>query len=95
MKNGYKLSALAIAIMASSSVAANVNPEPDPVNSPFIKDAKGNIIEDQLKVTRTGTIKNTDQQLIALSLFSAYITITYEPTDGFIGYYDQKCEMKN
>lgn len=46
MKNGYKLSALAIAIMASSSVAANVNPEPDPVNSPFIKDAKGNIIED-------------------------------------------------
>ena len=46
MKNGYKLSALAIAIMASSSVAANVNPEPDPVNSPFIKDAKGNIKED-------------------------------------------------
>lgn len=46
MKNGYKLSALAIAIIASSSVAANVNPELDPVNSPFIKDAKGNIVED-------------------------------------------------
>ncbi|OAN11375.1 protease [Photobacterium jeanii] len=46
MKNGYKLSALAIAIMVSSSVSANVNIEPDPMNSPFIKDVKGNIIED-------------------------------------------------
>jgi hypothetical protein len=48
-----------------------------------------------LYITRTGTIKNIDLQLVALSLFSAYKTITYEPTDGFVGYYDEKCEMKN
>jgi hypothetical protein len=46
-------------------------------------------------ITRTGTIKNTDQQLVALPLFSANITITHELTDGFVGYYDEKCEIKN
>ncbi|MCG7488331.1 S8 family peptidase [Vibrio sp. Of14-4] len=42
MKNGYKLSTLAIAIMASASVSAGITVEP----SPFITDVKGNIIED-------------------------------------------------
>ncbi|MDC5818862.1 S8 family peptidase [Vibrio europaeus] len=46
MKNGYKLSALAVAILASASVSANVSADPTPVNSPFITDVKGNIIED-------------------------------------------------
>ncbi|MFY2507442.1 S8 family peptidase [Vibrio pectenicida] len=44
MKNGYKLSTLAVAIMASASVSASV--EPAPANLPFITDVKGNIIED-------------------------------------------------
>ena len=42
MKNGYKLSTLAIAIMASASVSAGITVEP----SPFITDVKGNIVED-------------------------------------------------
>ncbi|NOI79675.1 S8 family peptidase [Vibrio tubiashii] len=46
MKNGYKLSALAVAILASASVSANVSADPTPVNSPFITDVKGNIVED-------------------------------------------------
>ncbi|MCL9780193.1 S8 family peptidase [Vibrio sp. S4M6] len=46
MKNGCKLSFLAAAIMATASVSASVIVEPVPVNSPFIKDVKGNIIED-------------------------------------------------
>ncbi|MEF1286158.1 hypothetical protein QTN94_20270, partial [Vibrio sp. M250220] len=50
---------------------------------------------ERIKRIRTGTIKNIDQQLVALPLFSAYITITHELTDGFVGYYDEKCEMKN
>ncbi|CAM3782353.1 S8 family peptidase [Vibrio aquimaris] len=42
MKNGYKLSTLAIAIMASASVSAGITVEP----SPFVTDVKGNIVED-------------------------------------------------
>ncbi|WP_114783971.1 S8 family peptidase [Vibrio tetraodonis] len=42
MKNGYKLSTLAIAVMASASVSAGITVEP----SPFITDVKGNIVED-------------------------------------------------
>ncbi|GLT19181.1 peptidase S8 [Vibrio zhanjiangensis] len=46
MKNGYKLSTLAVAIMASASVSASVTVEPTPKNLPIITDVKGNIIED-------------------------------------------------
>lgn len=46
MINGYKLSALAVAMMASASVSVSVSAEPVPANSPFIKDVKGNIVED-------------------------------------------------
>ncbi|MEZ8099405.1 S8 family peptidase [Vibrio bivalvicida] len=46
MNNGYKLSALAVAILASASVSANVSADPTPANSPFITDVKGNIVED-------------------------------------------------
>ncbi|MDQ2163560.1 MULTISPECIES: S8 family serine peptidase [Vibrio] len=46
MNKGYKYSALAAAILVSASVSANVSVEPTPINSPFIKDIKGNIVED-------------------------------------------------
>ncbi|MGD8110668.1 S8 family peptidase [Vibrio sp. TRT 17S01] len=46
MKNGYKLSVVAAAIMATASVSANVSVNPAPKNSPFIEDVKGTIIED-------------------------------------------------
>ncbi|MBU2896744.1 S8 family peptidase [Vibrio hepatarius] len=44
MKNGYKLTTLAVAIMASASASASV--ELAPTNLPFITDVKGNIVED-------------------------------------------------
>ncbi|MDN3612349.1 S8 family peptidase [Vibrio ostreicida] len=46
MNKGYKLSALAAAIMASASISANVSADSSPINSPFIKDVKGNIVAD-------------------------------------------------
>ncbi|MFW7524734.1 S8 family peptidase [Vibrio ostreicida] len=46
MNKGYKLSALAAAIMASASISANVSADSSPINSPFITDVKGNIVAD-------------------------------------------------
>ncbi|WP_038173427.1 MULTISPECIES: S8 family peptidase [Vibrio] len=46
MNNGYKLSAVTLAILASASVSANVSGNPAPVNSPVITNVKGTIVED-------------------------------------------------
>ncbi|WP_104401182.1 S8 family peptidase [Vibrio penaeicida] len=46
MNKGYKLSALAIAVTACSSFSAFANVGEDPINSPFIKNVKGTIVED-------------------------------------------------
>ncbi|BDU39333.1 S8 family peptidase [Vibrio nigripulchritudo] len=46
MNKGYTLSALAVAITACTSFSAYANVEGDPINSPFIKDVKGTIVED-------------------------------------------------
>ena len=46
MNNGYKLSALAASIAASVSFSVFANVEVEPVNSPFITDVKGTIVED-------------------------------------------------
>ncbi|NVD06973.1 protease [Vibrio sp. JPW-9-11-11] len=73
MKNGYKLSALAVAVMASASVSANVNIEPDPINSPFIKDAKGNIIEDY-------STRSAQPAVLSMQLFN---TLAEERGDWF------------
>lgn len=65
MKNGYKLTAVAVAILASASVSANVSSEPDPVNSPFIKDAKGNIIHDY-------TVKPDQPAVLSMRMFDTF-----------------------
>ena len=46
MNKGYKLSALAIAVTACSSFSALANVGDDPINSPFLKNVKGTIVED-------------------------------------------------
>ncbi|AIW15532.1 S8 family peptidase [Vibrio tubiashii] len=63
MKNGYKLSALAVAILASASVSANVSADPTPVNSPFITDVKGNIVEDY-------SAKPAEPEFFSMRMFS-------------------------
>ncbi len=55
MNHGHRLTTITLAIMASAHVSAlalNENsPEPQPVNSPFIQDVKGTIVEDYSRET--------------------------------------------
>ena len=55
MNHGQRLTTIALAIMASTHVSATTlnesSPEPQPINSPFIQDVKGTIVEDYSRET--------------------------------------------
>ncbi|MCF7505129.1 S8 family peptidase [Vibrio sp. L3-7] len=55
MNHGHRLTTLVLAILASASASAsaidNSSIEPKPVNSPFIQDVKGTIVEDYSRKT--------------------------------------------
>ncbi|MFS1934435.1 S8 family peptidase [Vibrio splendidus] len=55
MNHGHRLTTITLAILASAHVSASAlnenNLEPQPVNSPFIQDVKGTIVEDYSRET--------------------------------------------